>query len=128
MLKELKSLGVRLAMDDFGTGYSSLTYLKHFPIDRLKIDKLFIHDINTSSDGASIADAIIAMARSLGLEVMAEGVETEDQMEFLKSRNCFEMQGFYFSRPVEAKTIRRVLENGLVIESREDRENSKITG
>jgi diguanylate cyclase (GGDEF)-like protein len=128
MLKELKSLGVRLAMDDFGTGYSSLTYLKHFPIDRLKIDKLFIHDINTSSDGASIADAIIAMARSLGLEVIAEGVETEDQVEFLKSRNCSEMQGFYFSRPVGAKTIRRVLENGLVIEGREDCENSKITG
>jgi EAL domain-containing protein (putative c-di-GMP-specific phosphodiesterase class I) len=68
------------------------------------------------------------MARSLGLEVIAEGVETEDQVEFLKSRNCSEMQGFYFSRPVGAKTIRRVLENGLVIEGREDCENSKITG
>jgi diguanylate cyclase (GGDEF)-like protein len=113
MLKKLKSLGISLAMDDFGTGYSSLTYLKHFPMERLKIDQLFIRDINTSPDDASLVDAIIAMARSLGLEVMAEGVETGEQAEFLKSRNCHEMQGFYFSRPVQSEEIRYLLENGL---------------
>ncbi len=103
ILQELKSLGIRLAMDDFGTGYSSLTYLKHFPIDRLKIDQLFIRDINTSQDDASIADAIIAMGHSLGLEIMVEGVETREQVEFLRSRKCFEMQGFHFSLPLGRK-------------------------
>ncbi len=128
MLKELKSLGVRLAMDDFGTGYSSLTYLKHFPIDRLKIDKLFIRDIDTSPDGASIVEAIIAMAHSLGLKVMAEGVETEEQAEFLKSRNCFEMQGFYFSRPVGAETMRQLLKNGLLIGNGDGSEKKDFAG
>lgn len=126
ILEDLKSLGVRLTMDDFGTGYSSLTYLKHFPIDRLKIDKLFIRDINTSSDGASIVEAVIAMARSLGLEVMAEGVETVEQAEYLKSRNCFEMQGFYFSRPVGAETMRRQLETGLETGIHEDCQDRNI--
>jgi EAL domain-containing protein (putative c-di-GMP-specific phosphodiesterase class I) len=106
---------VRLAIDDFGTGYSSLTYLKHFPIDRLKIDQLFIRDITTDSDDASISEAIIAMARSLGMDVIAEGVETKEQMEFLASRDCHEMQGFYFSRPVSGEDIRQILEKGLTV-------------
>jgi diguanylate cyclase (GGDEF)-like protein/PAS domain S-box-containing protein len=117
MLQELKAIGVHLAIDDFGTGYSSLTYLKNFPIDRLKIDQLFIRDITTNTDDASISNAIIAMAHSLGMRVIAEGVETKEQMEFLASRDCHEMQGYYFSRPVSREEIRHILENGLVVEN-----------
>jgi diguanylate cyclase (GGDEF)-like protein len=113
MLRELKTIGVHLAIDDFGTGYSSLTYLKHFPIDRLKIDQLFIKDITTNVDDASIADAIIALASSLRMDVIAEGVETREQVAFLKSRNCFKMQGFYFSRPVPAAEAGALIKKGL---------------
>lgn len=112
MLRELKGIGIHLAIDDFGAGYSSLTYLKHFPIDRLKIDQLFIRDITTSEDDASIAEAIIAMARSLRMEVIAEGVETSEQIAFLKGRKCFQMQGFYFSQPVSATEAHVILESG----------------
>jgi EAL domain-containing protein (putative c-di-GMP-specific phosphodiesterase class I) len=114
MLKELKTLGVNLAIDDFGTGYSSLTYLKHFPIDRLKIDQLFIRNITTDANDASISEAIIAMAHSLKMEVIAEGVETKEQMEFLAGRDCFDMQGYYFCRPVPAEKISQMLENGMI--------------
>lgn len=114
MLKELKTLGVNLAIDDFGTGYSSLTYLKHFPIDRLKIDQLFIRNITTDANDASISEAIIVMAHSLRMDVIAEGVETKEQMEFLAERDCFEMQGYYFCRPVPAETVSHMLENGTI--------------
>jgi EAL domain-containing protein (putative c-di-GMP-specific phosphodiesterase class I) len=114
MLKELKTLGVNLAIDDFGTGYSSLAYLKHFPIDRLKIDQLFIRNITTDANDASISEAIIALAHSLRMDVIAEGVETKQQMEFLEGRDCFEMQGYYFSRPVPAEKILHMLENGSI--------------
>ena len=110
MLTELKKLGVTLAIDDFGTGYSSLTYLKHFPIDRLKIDQLFIRNITTDANDASISEAIIAMAHSLKMDVIAEGVETREQMDFLVSRKCFDMQGYYFSRPVPAEKIGQLME------------------
>ena len=112
MLKELKTIGVNLAIDDFGTGYSSLTYLKHFPIDRLKIDQMFIRNITTDANDASISKAIIAMAHSLRMDVIAEGVETKEQKEFLAANDCFEMQGYYFCRPVSAEKIRHMLENG----------------
>ena len=112
MLKELKTLGVNLAIDDFGTGYSSLTYLKHFPIDRLKIDQMFIRNITTDANDASISKAIIAMAHSLRMDVIAEGVETKEQKEFLATHDCFEMQGYYFCRPVSADKICHMLENG----------------
>ena len=111
MLTELKTLGVNLSIDDFGTGYSSLAYLKHFPIDRLKIDQLFIRNITTDANDASISEAIIALAHSLRMDVIAEGVETKEQKEFLAARDCFAMQGYYFCRPVPAEKIQHMLEN-----------------
>ena len=111
-LAELKRLGVRLAIDDFGTGYSSLSYLKDFPIDKLKIDRSFVRDITTSSATAEIAAIIITMARTLKLESLAEGVELDEQLQFLKSRGCDSCQGFLFSRPVPAESIPVVLKYG----------------
>ncbi|THF66458.1 EAL domain-containing protein [Pseudothauera nasutitermitis] len=102
VLEELRGQGVRLALDDFGTGYSSLAYLKRFPIDELKIDRLFIRDIDRNPDDAAIADAIIKLAHSLGLRVVAEGVETAEQLEILTRHGCNFAQGFYYSRPVPA--------------------------
>jgi diguanylate cyclase (GGDEF)-like protein/PAS domain S-box-containing protein len=108
LIQELKDMGVRIAMDDFGTGYSSLAHLKHFPIDSLKIDRSFISDLPGDSGNVAITDAIIAMARTLHLTVIAEGVETRAQFDFLRRLGCDEVQGFYFSPPVpfdEATTL-----------------------
>ncbi|HUF18677.1 MAG TPA: EAL domain-containing protein, partial [Thermoanaerobaculia bacterium] len=99
-LFELKELGVRISMDDFGTGYSSLSYLKRFPIDVLKLDQSFVRDITSSPGDGAIATAVIAMAHSLSLEVVAEGVETRGQLAFLRERLCDRIQGFYFSPPL----------------------------
>ena len=98
-LTDLKVRGIKLAIDDFGTGYSMLSYLKYFPIDRIKIDRSFVRDITTDSDDAAITEAIVVMAHSLKLRVVAEGVETEEQLEFLRRCGCEEVQGYYFSRP-----------------------------
>jgi diguanylate cyclase (GGDEF)-like protein/PAS domain S-box-containing protein len=100
VLVRIKSLGVRLAVDDFGTGYSSLAQLKKFPIDTLKIDRSFIRNVPENAEDKAITHAIIAMGVTLGLTVVAEGVETIEQMNYLKDQSCDEMQGFYFSRPV----------------------------
>jgi diguanylate cyclase (GGDEF)-like protein/PAS domain S-box-containing protein len=109
-LNDLKKLGVRLSMDDFGTGYSSLNYLKRFPIDRIKIDQTFVRDVTLESNDAAIAAAIIAMAHSLQLTVVAEGVETTAQLEFLRAQRCDEMQGYLFSPPLPAEDFERLLE------------------
>jgi EAL domain-containing protein (putative c-di-GMP-specific phosphodiesterase class I) len=101
-LRTLKQLGLTISLDDFGTGYSSLSYLRRFPIDELKIDKSFINDIHENSDDAAIASAIIAMALSLGLSVVAEGVERKEQSDLLLSMGCNQVQGYYFGRPMDA--------------------------
>lgn len=103
ILKEIKKLGVRIAIDDFGTGYSSLAQLKNFPIDTLKVDRSFIRDIPSNREDNTMTMAIIAMGKSLGLTVVAEGVETEAQQTFLSDNACDETQGFYFSKPVDPK-------------------------
>jgi diguanylate cyclase (GGDEF)-like protein/PAS domain S-box-containing protein len=108
-LQDLKSLGVSLSMDDFGTGYSSLNYLKRFPIDRIKIDQSFVRDVTRDPDDAAIAAAIIAMAHSLELTAVAEGVETEAQLDFLRAQSCDEMQGYLFSRPLPAAEFEELL-------------------
>lgn len=105
VLTRLKSLGLRIAIDDFGTGYSSLAYLKRFPIDKLKIDIAFVRDIVTSPDDAAIALAIISMAHSLHMQVIAEGVESRAQMAYLRRHRCDEIQGFHFSRALPAEQL-----------------------
>lgn len=104
-LNSLKELGVKLSIDDFGTGYSSLSYLQKFPLDTLKVDRSFIKDIGENNDDTAITEAIIAMGHSLGLEIIAEGVETQAQLDFLQARSCEIIQGFFFSRPLPASEI-----------------------
>jgi diguanylate cyclase (GGDEF)-like protein len=100
VLQALRALGVTIAIDDFGTGYSSVTYLRQFPVDVLKVDQSFIHEVTTATGGSPIVSAMISMGRSLGHRVIAEGVETLDQFAFLRAQQCSEGQGFYFSRPL----------------------------
>lgn len=105
-LQSMKDLGVHISIDDFGTGYSSLSYLKRFPVDTLKIDRSFIKDIPDDNNDVEITAAIIAMARQLGLEVIAEGAETQEQIEFLRDNGCYLVQGFFFSKPLPADEAR----------------------
>ncbi|MBL4583716.1 MAG: ammonium transporter [Pseudomonadales bacterium] len=108
-MQALKATGITLSIDDFGTGYSSLSYLKKFPVDTLKIDRAFIDECATNSDDAAICKAIITLAKNLGLQVVAEGVETQQQLEFLQQEGCDYYQGYYFSRPVGEEHIPRLL-------------------
>ena len=96
----LKALGVRFAIDDFGTGYSSLTYLKRLPLDRLKIDRSFIHDLEGDASGGMLVETILVIARNLGLECVAEGVENALQLDWLRQHYCFLGQGFHLGRPM----------------------------
>lgn len=109
LFNDLKMKGVRISIDDFGTGYSSLSYLKSFPIDKLKIDQSFVKDLATESDDESIVKAVIAVAHSLKLKVVAEGVETKEQLKFLRLHHCDEWQGYYFSRPVPTDEVTELL-------------------
>ncbi|MDJ0877856.1 MAG: EAL domain-containing protein [Halieaceae bacterium] len=105
LLTALKTSGVSVAIDDFGTGYSSLSYLKRFPVDKLKIDRTFIRDLHRNPDDAAICSAILAMGRQLGLAVVAEGVENEEQLQFLDERECDQVQGYYFGKPMPAHAL-----------------------
>ena len=113
VLSALKSIGVRLAVDDFGTGYSSLSYLKRFPVDSVKIDQSFLHEITINTDDATIVSAVITMAKSLNKLVVAEGVEAEEQVTFLRAHGCDEAQGNYFSTPLVAEKFAKLLETGI---------------
>jgi EAL domain-containing protein (putative c-di-GMP-specific phosphodiesterase class I) len=99
MLRRLKNLGVRIAMDDFGTGYSSLSYLQSFPFDKIKIDRAFVANLAHSQQAVTIIRAVIALSRGLNLPVVAEGVETEEQVRFLAAEHCSEIQGYLVGRP-----------------------------
>jgi len=113
ILQTLRRRGVQVAVDDFGTGYSSLSYLRSFQIDALKIDQSFVGQITTGDNDASIVTAVISMARSLKLRVVAEGVETIEQMRFLQAHDCDEAQGYYFSRPVVPQQFALLLASGI---------------
>jgi diguanylate cyclase (GGDEF)-like protein/PAS domain S-box-containing protein len=113
ILQELRQIGVQVAVDDFGTGYSSLSYLRKFPIDALKIDQSFVRQITAGADDAAIVTAVINMARSLKLRVVAEGVETPEELEFLQTHSCDEAQGYYFSRPVPAPQFAALMASGI---------------
>ena len=113
ILQALRERGVQVAVDDFGTGYSSLSYLRKFPVDALKIDQSFVRQISTAGDDTTIVTAVIGMARSLKLRVVAEGVETLEELAFLRAHQCDEAQGYYFSRPVPAQQFAKLLETGI---------------
>jgi EAL domain-containing protein (putative c-di-GMP-specific phosphodiesterase class I) len=118
ILQTLRTSGVHVAIDDFGTGYSSLSYLRKLPIDTLKIDQSFVGQIVSGDDNAAIVTAVISMARSLKLRVVAEGVETFEMLEFLHAHQCEEAQGYYFSRPVPAEQFAKLLKTGISAEAR----------
>ena len=115
-MNKLKSTGIQFAIDDFGTGYSSLAYLKRLPIDVLKIDQSFVRDITTNNSNSSIVEAIISMARHLGLNVTAEGVETSNELDVLRSHKCTVFQGYYFSKPLAAKEFAEFCKNHIIQE------------
>mgnify|MGYP000970943852 CR=1 FL=1 len=109
-LTDLKVRNILLSIDDFGTGYSSLSYLKNFPVDRIKIDQSFVNQLTQQESDASIIKAIIAMGHSLQLTIVAEGIETLEQLEFLKRHHCDEAQGYYLGRPMDAEAFSNCLD------------------
>jgi EAL domain-containing protein (putative c-di-GMP-specific phosphodiesterase class I) len=119
VLHDLKRLGLKLALDDFGTGYSSLNHLKRFPIDTLKIDRSFVRTITTNTDDASIVCAVISMGKNLQIRVVAEGIETREQLSFLQDRDCPFGQGYYFSHPLTGQACTQLLRRGIAVDARE---------
>jgi EAL domain-containing protein (putative c-di-GMP-specific phosphodiesterase class I) len=111
-IMELRAMGVRLALDDFGTGYSSLIYLRRFAFDKIKIDKSFLESMEATGESAILVHSVVHLGRALGLTVIAEGVETEEQRRFLQAVGCHQLQGFLFSKPVPAADVARLLEIG----------------
>jgi EAL domain-containing protein (putative c-di-GMP-specific phosphodiesterase class I) len=111
LMQRLKETGVALSIDDFGTGFSNLSYLRRFPIDRLKIDLSFVREIATDPGSLAISETIIALSHSLNLKVIAEGVETESQLALLAARNCDEVQGYLFSPPLPAEELASLVVN-----------------
>jgi EAL domain-containing protein (putative c-di-GMP-specific phosphodiesterase class I) len=111
ILRRLKSLGVRIAMDDFGTGYSSLSYLQSFPFDKIKIDQSFISNVERNAQSATIVRAVIGLAKGLGLPVLAEGVETKEQLAFLTQEACNQVQGYLIGRPTSHQGLARRLKD-----------------
>jgi len=109
IMEEISAMGVKIALDDFGTGYSSLSYLKRFPLNKLKVDRSFIRDVLIYEEDATIVEAIIKLGQSLKLQVIAEGIETEGQLEYLRSLNCFLGQGFLFSKPISTNQLTTLL-------------------
>ena len=112
MMNRIRELGVQLSIDDFGTGYSSLSSLKNFPVSRLKIDRSFVNMLPGDTDDCILAKAVIALGHQLNLKVVAEGVETQGQQDFLRASHCDEMQGFHFSRPVSPAELASMLKRG----------------
>jgi diguanylate cyclase (GGDEF)-like protein/PAS domain S-box-containing protein len=119
ILQDLKGFGLKLALDDFGTGYSSLSHLRRFPIDTLKIDRSFVRAITTNADDASIVSAVISMGKNLHMRVVAEGVETREQLAFLQDRECPFGQGYFFSQPLTARACTQLLRRGIAVDDRE---------
>src|SRR3970040_1873381 len=109
MVEEVRAMGVRVSIDDFGTGYSSLGYLKRLPVDSVKIDRSFVGDLMADADDAAIVTAIVGLAQTMNLNTVAEGVETEEQLAFLKNLNCRLVQGFLFSKAVPAETFAKMV-------------------
>jgi EAL domain-containing protein (putative c-di-GMP-specific phosphodiesterase class I) len=132
ILEQLSQMGVLVSVDDFGTGYSSMSYLRRLPVDKLKIDREFIREIMSHPDDASIVRAIVSLAHSLRLKVVAEGVEAVEQLEFLKSLGCDEYQGYYFSPAIPAQDFAALLERSALgdrspTDSRATRAHNKLT-
>jgi EAL domain-containing protein (putative c-di-GMP-specific phosphodiesterase class I) len=109
-LRQLHELGTQIALDDFGTGYSSLSYLRSFPFDKIKIDQSFVRDLDTEQDSRTIVRAIMSLAHSLGMETLAEGVETAKQFEWLREEGCGAVQGYFFGRPTRCADVQALIE------------------